>query len=154
MWQYCVEIEGYSVVYFDRIAMFEAPYRWTSVKDGGHMCFVDAWISNKSTKCIWAPPLTEVQRYGTLNTANMRQNNLPFLHGTATHTKSLQTHHLSNLLLWQWVVTTLQKLSAINTEVLFSNLSIFSQSHPTYSDMQTVNCKMALIQATSRVEHE
>ena len=23
----CVEIEGYSVVYFDRIAVFEAPYR-------------------------------------------------------------------------------------------------------------------------------
>ena len=27
MWQSCVEIEGYSVAYFDRIADFEAPYR-------------------------------------------------------------------------------------------------------------------------------
>ena len=27
MWQSHVEIEGYSVAYFDRIAVFEAPYR-------------------------------------------------------------------------------------------------------------------------------
>ena len=27
MWQSRVEIEGYSVTYFDRIAAFEAPYR-------------------------------------------------------------------------------------------------------------------------------
>ena len=27
MWQSCVEIEGYSVAYFDRIVAFEAPYR-------------------------------------------------------------------------------------------------------------------------------
>ena len=26
MWQSCVEIEGYSVLYFDRIAAFEVPY--------------------------------------------------------------------------------------------------------------------------------
>ena len=42
MWQSCVEIKGYSVVYFDRIAAFEAPYRWTSVKGGAHTYFVDA----------------------------------------------------------------------------------------------------------------
>ena len=63
MWQSRVEIEGYSVVYFDRIAAFEAPYRWTSVKGGAHMHFVDAWISNESMKRVWAPLLTEVQRY-------------------------------------------------------------------------------------------
>ena len=40
MWQSCVEIEGYSVVYFDRITAFEALYRWTSVKGGAHMHFV------------------------------------------------------------------------------------------------------------------
>ena len=28
MWQSRVEIEGYSVAYFDRIAVLEAPYRW------------------------------------------------------------------------------------------------------------------------------
>ena len=27
MWQFRVEIEGYSVTYFDRIAVFEVPYR-------------------------------------------------------------------------------------------------------------------------------
>ena len=27
IWQSCVEIEGYSVAYFDCIAVFEAPYR-------------------------------------------------------------------------------------------------------------------------------
>ena len=64
MWQSHVEIEGYSVVYFNRIAMFEALYHWTSIKGGAHMCFVDAWISNESTKRIWGPPLMEVQRYG------------------------------------------------------------------------------------------
>ena len=31
MWQSCVEIEGYSVTYFDCIAAFKVPYHWTSV---------------------------------------------------------------------------------------------------------------------------
>ena len=66
MWQSRVEIEGYSVTYFNRIAAFEVPYRWTSVKGGAHTHFVDAWISNESTKRICAPPLTEVQRYGAI----------------------------------------------------------------------------------------
>ena len=26
MWQFCVEIEGYSVAYFERIAVLGAPY--------------------------------------------------------------------------------------------------------------------------------
>ena len=34
MWQSRVEMEGYSNVYFDCIAMFEAPYRWTAVRVG------------------------------------------------------------------------------------------------------------------------
>ena len=38
MWQSHVEIDGYSIAYFDRIAVFEVPYRWTSVKDRAHMC--------------------------------------------------------------------------------------------------------------------
>ena len=42
MWQSHVEIEGYSVAYFDLIVVFEALYCWTSVKGGAHMCFVDA----------------------------------------------------------------------------------------------------------------
>ena len=50
MWQSRVEIEGYSVAYFDRIAAFEAPYHRTSVKSGAHTRFVDASISNESTR--------------------------------------------------------------------------------------------------------
>ena len=37
VWQSCVEIEDYSVAYFDRITVFEVPYRWTSIKGGAHM---------------------------------------------------------------------------------------------------------------------
>ena len=45
MWQYRVEIEGYSIAYFDCIAVFEAPYRLTSIKGGAHMHFVDIYAS-------------------------------------------------------------------------------------------------------------
>ena len=69
MWKSHIEIKGYSVAYFNRIAMFEVPYRWTSVKGGAHTCFVDVWISNKSTKRIWVPLLTTVQRYSALKAA-------------------------------------------------------------------------------------
>ena len=69
MWQSRVEIEGYSVAYFDRIAAFETPYRWTYVKGGAHMHFVVAWISNESMKRIWASSLMEVQQYGTSKAA-------------------------------------------------------------------------------------
>ena len=69
MWQSRVEIEGYSIAYFDRIAMFKAPYHWTSVKGGAHTRFIDAWISNNSTKHIWVLPLTEVQGYDALKAA-------------------------------------------------------------------------------------
>ena len=69
MWQSRVEIEGYSVAYFNRIAAFEAPYCWTSVKGGAHMHFVDLLDVHASTKPVWALPLMEVQRYGALNAA-------------------------------------------------------------------------------------
>ena len=49
MWQSRVEIEGYSVTYFNRIAAFKATYRGTSVMGGAHTCFVDARLSNEST---------------------------------------------------------------------------------------------------------
>ena len=42
VWQSRVEIEGYSVAYFDRIDAFGAPYRRTSVKGRAHMRFEDA----------------------------------------------------------------------------------------------------------------
>ena len=70
MWPSRVGIKGYFVMYFDRIAVFEALlYRWTSVEGRAHTGFVAVWLSNESTKRIWAPPLTEVQRYRASNTA-------------------------------------------------------------------------------------
>ena len=39
MWQSRVEIKDYSIAYFDCIAAFKAPYRWTSVKGKAHMHF-------------------------------------------------------------------------------------------------------------------
>ena len=69
MWKSRVEIEGYSVPYFDHIATFEALYRWTSVKGGAHMRFVDWLDIHVSTLHVWVPPLTEVQWYGASNTA-------------------------------------------------------------------------------------
>ena len=68
MWQSSVEIEGFSIVYFDRIAAFKAPYRWTSIKGGAHMPFVDSDI-HASTKHTWALPLMEVQWYGASKAA-------------------------------------------------------------------------------------
>ena len=64
MWQSRVEIEGYSVAYFDHIVAFEVPYRWTSIKGGDHMRFVDSLAIHASTKRVWALPLVEVQQYG------------------------------------------------------------------------------------------
>ena len=65
MWQSRVEIEGYSIAYFESIVAFEAPYCWPSVKGGAHMLFVDSWDIHTSTKRVWALPLTEAQRYGS-----------------------------------------------------------------------------------------
>ena len=65
MWQAQVEIEDYSGMYFDLIAVFEALYCWTSV--AGLICV--CYISNESTKRVWALPLAEVQQYSALNAA-------------------------------------------------------------------------------------
>ena len=56
------------------IVAFEVPYHWTSIKGGAHTCFIDVRISNKSTKHVWAPPLTEVQWYSALNAAICDRN--------------------------------------------------------------------------------
>ena len=44
MWQSRVEIEGYSIAYFDHIAVFEVPYHCISIMDVAHTCFVDARV--------------------------------------------------------------------------------------------------------------
>ena len=86
MWQSCVEIEDYSIAYFDRIAAFEALYHWTSVKGGVHMHFVDSLDIHASMKHVWTLPLMEVQRYSTSDTAmRLQWNNLWFLRRTVTY---------------------------------------------------------------------
>ena len=67
MWQSRIEIEGYPIVYFDRTATFEALYCWTSVNGGAYMCYVNLLDIHTSMKHVWAPPLMEVQWYGTSN---------------------------------------------------------------------------------------
>ena len=59
----------YFVVYFEHIAAFETLYHWTSVKGGAHTRFIDLLDIHASTKLIWSPTLTEVQRYGTSKAA-------------------------------------------------------------------------------------
>ena len=67
MWQSCVEIEYYSVAYFDRITAFKMLYLWIFVKGGSDMHYVNASIPDASTctctLCVWA---SEVQRYSAL----------------------------------------------------------------------------------------
>ena len=63
---------------------------WSAILLNGkaHTWFIDAWMSNKSMKHIWAPLLLEAQHYGTSNAmvrSNMWRNNFRFLNGTATH---------------------------------------------------------------------
>ena len=73
MWQSCVEIKNYC----KRISIaLLCLNHWTSVKGGAHTCFIDGWMSNESTKRIWAPPLMEVQRYGILNAAVWRDRRI------------------------------------------------------------------------------
>ena len=56
MWQSCVKIKGYSVVYFEHIAAFEALYRLTFIKGGGtHTRVIDLLDIHVSTKLVWSP---------------------------------------------------------------------------------------------------
>ena len=58
-WQSWIEIEYYSVAYFEHITEFHTLERWTFAKGGAHMRNVNARISDVSTKRVWAPPLAE-----------------------------------------------------------------------------------------------
>ena len=60
VWQSRVEIEGYSVAYFDRIIAFEG---WTCVKGGAHKHFVVFMRYSYTYEARISPPLTEVQQY-------------------------------------------------------------------------------------------
>ena len=52
MWQSRVEIEHYSIAYFDRIAAFEALQRRTSVKGGAHTHRVNVASIGEFTQCV------------------------------------------------------------------------------------------------------
>ena len=52
MWQSRVEIEHYSVAYFDCVIVFRALQDRTSFKGGAHTHSVDSWTPDKSTQCI------------------------------------------------------------------------------------------------------
>ena len=57
MWQSRLEIEGYSVVYFEHITAFEAQYCLTSIKGMAHTRFVDLLDIHASTKHVRSPTL-------------------------------------------------------------------------------------------------
>ena len=67
MWQSRVETEDYSVVCFDCIAVFKAPYRWTFIKGRARTRSVDSLHASTKHAHVWTPPLTELQRHGALN---------------------------------------------------------------------------------------
>ena len=52
MWQSQVEIEHYSVAYFDRITVFEVLKCRTSVKGGAHICCVNVISIHEFTQDI------------------------------------------------------------------------------------------------------
>ena len=97
MWQFHIEIDGYSITYFDHITAFKAPYCWTSIKGGAHMHFVDSLDIHESTKLVWAPPLTEVQAYVASSTA-MRSKYM-----TEKPSVSTQNNHTCNSKTLMWV---------------------------------------------------
>ena len=52
MWQSWVEIEHYSVAYFDRFTAFEVLQRETTVKGGAHMRSEAASLPDKGTQNV------------------------------------------------------------------------------------------------------
>ena len=88
----CVAVPGKNRILFHCI--FQAHHRvwcaiarWTSAKGGAHTHYVNAWISDPSTKRIWAPPLgkrSATSRQTQWCARNTRRNNIRFLSGTAT----------------------------------------------------------------------
>ena len=52
MWQFRVEIEYYSIAYFDHITMFKALYCRTSVKSGTLKCYVNLISIHEFTQCV------------------------------------------------------------------------------------------------------
>ena len=57
MWQSRIEIEYYSVAYFERITEFDALLRWTSAKGGALCKRMNIWCVHVAR--VWAPPQAE-----------------------------------------------------------------------------------------------
>ena len=57
------------VAYFDCIFVFEMRFLSTSFQNGAHMRYAVASTVVAFTQHVQAPPLTEIQRYRTLNIA-------------------------------------------------------------------------------------
>ena len=87
MWQSLVETEGYSVMYFDRIVVFEEPYHCTSVTGGAHThCLHSLDIHIYIYEACMSPAFngsSTIRRFKHSDAIKIRD--LRFLHGTATH---------------------------------------------------------------------
>ena len=62
-----VEIEHYSIVYFECITEFDTLLRWASAEGRAHMRYVNSWLSDVPIKRIWTPPLAEAHHYSASN---------------------------------------------------------------------------------------
>ena len=62
-----MENEHYSIAYYAHTNSFKAIYLRTSVKGGAYTCCIETSHIDATTQHMSAPPLTEVQRYSTLN---------------------------------------------------------------------------------------
>ena len=137
LWQSRVEIKGYSVAYFDRIAAFKATYRWTSIKGGAHTHFIDLLAIHASTKHVWALPLTEVQRYSAWtqwSDQNTRQNSLWFLHGTATSALRKKPSNFQ----WSYIINSHTKCSKQCIQDINCTQSPYSTTTIPYSFPQLI----------------
>ena len=70
--------------------VFRAHHRvWHAASTEGraHTRYVNAWISDTSTKRIWSLPLAEAQHYSTSNLVKICNNNIRVLSRTATYVK-------------------------------------------------------------------
>ena len=131
MWQSRVEIEGYSVACFDLIAAFEVPYRWTSVKGRAHARFIDAWISNESTKHI----CMSFTFNGSSAIRHFEGSDAIEIHGTATYAfNHSEFAQLSiNLSMWLLVI----RIDCVNAADKQATPAIFAHTYSAHMPTNT-----------------
>ena len=69
MLQSWIEMEYYSVAYFEGITEFDMLKWWASAKGGPQTGYVNVWLSDIPMKHVWALPLAEAQHYGVSKSA-------------------------------------------------------------------------------------